>query len=298
MTDVPILLLIFNRTEEVKQVFAKIRIAQPKQLFIAADGPRTIAGEKEKCEAVRKMILDGIDWDCEVKTLFRNENLGCRNAIAGAVNWFFEYVEMGIILEDDCVPDLSFFSFCEILLKKYKEDKTIGAICGFNCQLGIPRTKFSYFFAQLFLPTGWATWADRWQKYNEVPELPEENILNHPALIDWKKELVKTFEGKIDSWAYRWQYAFRKNDFLCIYPNVSLVEHIGFSDEATHTKRVRWWYKFVQYGKIKTIQHPPKKEICRDADILTTHVYMAIPLRWKDRVKYKWNIMKRKLKGS
>ena len=292
--ETPVLFLIFNRPEEAIQVFAKIKEAQPKQLFIAADGPRNKVGEKEKCEAARKIILESIDWDCDVKTLFRTENLGCRRAVSGAINWFFEHVEMGIILEDDCVPDISFFYFCEALLIQYNTDKEIGSICGFNCQLGISRTKYSYFFARIFSPTGWATWADRWQKYNEITDTPEEDVLNNPVIIDWKNEIIKTFEGKIDSWAYRWQYTTRKNEFLCIYPDVNLITNIGFTNEATHTTNIRWFYKFIKYGSVSTIKHPPDKKICKDADRLITELNMAIPVNWADRIKYKWAILKTK----
>src|SRR5665647_2682566 len=106
MFKTPILFIIFNRLDTTKQVFAQIKNAQPAQLFIAADGPRTDReGEKEKCEEVRQWVLDQIDWNCDVKTLFRNENLGCGRGPATAIDWFFENVDMGIILEDDCLPN-------------------------------------------------------------------------------------------------------------------------------------------------------------------------------------------------
>ncbi|NJK84271.1 MAG: hypothetical protein HC912_11250 [Saprospiraceae bacterium] len=93
MLRTPVLFLVFNRPEPTQRVFERIREARPKQLFIAADGPREgKEGEKEKTEAVRKFILNAVDWDCEVKTLFREKNLGCGQAVSQAITWFFEHV--------------------------------------------------------------------------------------------------------------------------------------------------------------------------------------------------------------
>lgn len=299
MLNTPILFLIFNRLDTTRQVFAKIREAQPKQLFIAADGPRVDrSGEAEKCELTKKIVLDNIDWDCEVKTLFRDENLGCAKGVSTAITWFFEQVDRGIILEDDCLPDKSFFPFCEELLERYKDDLEIGTICGFNIQLGISRTKYSYYFSQLFSSWGWATWANRWAKYNDVPTIPDGAILNHPAIIDWKPEIVDTFNGKIDSWAYRWQYAFRQNDFINITPNVSLIENIGLGTEnATNTNHSVWWKKFVKYGQITSIKHPPYKKISYNADSLFIKLATSLPIRWRDRIRYKCVILLEKIKN-
>ena len=119
--ETPVLFLIFNRPDLSQQVFERIREIKPKQLFVAADGPRaTHPDDAQKCADARRVTLNIIDWECEVKTLFRDENLGCGLAVSQAITWFFEQVEMGIILEDDCYPDLSFFRFCEKLLDYYK----------------------------------------------------------------------------------------------------------------------------------------------------------------------------------
>ena len=104
--------LIFNRPDTTQQVFDVSPKGRPTRLYIAADGPRLDrAGEKEKCEAARAIATD-IDWDCRVETLFRDENLGCGTAVSEAITWFFNHEEEGIILEDDCLPEPSFFSIC------------------------------------------------------------------------------------------------------------------------------------------------------------------------------------------
>lgn len=120
--DKPILFLVFNRPLQTMVVFDTIRAQQPSRLYIAADGPRAHKpGEKELCEETRKAVLEAIDWPCDVRTLLRDENLGCGKAVSSAINWFFYQEEDGIILEDDCVPDPTFFSFCASMLDRFKE---------------------------------------------------------------------------------------------------------------------------------------------------------------------------------
>ena len=130
---VPVLFLVFNRFDTTKKVFEEIKRVKPKKLFISSDGPRKDKRkEKEVVEIIRKYLLDEIDWNCEVKTLFRNKNLGCKKAVSFAIDWFFKNVEEGIILEDDTIPNQDFFIFCEKLLEKYKEDERIMHISGNN----------------------------------------------------------------------------------------------------------------------------------------------------------------------
>lgn len=131
--DTPILFLIFNRIETTQKVFLKIKELKPKYLYIAADGPRiSKPEEKDSCQKVRNYILEQIDWNCNIKTLFREKNLGCGKAVSEAINWFFNNVEEGIILEDDCLPNNSFFYFCEKMLNFYKTENKIFMISGFN----------------------------------------------------------------------------------------------------------------------------------------------------------------------
>lgn len=162
----PILFLIFNRPETTERVFQQIRKIQPRQLFVSADGPRpTKIGEQETCEQVQK-IIQKIDWKCDLKTNYSEKNLGCRVAVSSGINWFFNHVYEGIILEDDCVPDISFFHFCETMLEYYRNDERIMHIGGFNYQDGIIRGSGSYYFSQLSHIWGWATWKRAWDKYD------------------------------------------------------------------------------------------------------------------------------------
>ena len=160
--ETPILFITFNRPDTTKRVFEAIKKIKPKKLFISADGPReNKVGEKQKCLTVRS-IFDNIDWDCEVKTLFQEKNLGCKIAATTAVTWFFQSVEEGIIIEDDCLPNKSFFLFCQKMLATYRKHEAIMHISGTNFQFGNKRGEASYYFSRCIHMWGWATWRRAW----------------------------------------------------------------------------------------------------------------------------------------
>ena len=245
MTDSPVLLLIFNRLETTKMVFERIREAKPKLLFIAADGPRAgKEGEKEKCDAVRQFVLNSVDWDCDVKTLFREINLGCGHAPAEAISWFFKNVEQGIVLEDDCLPALSFFNFCDQLLEKYKDDERIVTISGTNV-FGEFKTTASYLFSVLGGNWGWASWKRAWQKFDfDISLWKEKNnqdkikyfisndeIFNHYKII-FDDLLIN---NRNDVWDYQWLFSRVLNAGLTIVPSINQIRNIGFGEHGTHT---------------------------------------------------------------
>lgn len=242
--DTPILFLIFNRYDNAQNVFDQIKKVKPKQLYIAADGPR-IGYEEDKanCNKTRE-IISQVDWSCEVKTLFRDQNLGCGIAISSAINWFFEHVTEGIILEDDCLPDLSFFPFCEELLAKYREDENIYLISGTNLQNGIKRGNASYYFSYYPVIWGWATWKRSWLNYNyDLPEFDttfKSGHLNHifqsnNEKLYWRTKIQELESQKIKhTWDYQLLYTIWKNKGLCISPNENLVTNLGFRNASTH----------------------------------------------------------------
>lgn len=241
----PVLFMAFNRLDTTKQVFEQIKIAKPPKLYIAADGARkNKEGEQEKVQTVREYLLKNVDWDCEVKTLFREENIGCKMAVSGAISWFFEHETQGIILEDDCKPCQSFFWFCEEMLEKYKDDKRIWLVSGDNFQNGIKRGDGDYYFSKLTHIWGWATWADRWQYYDveikSFDAFKQQNLIESIFLLEaqqqfWLKSLEDVKNGKIDTWDYQWSYCVFSNNGLGILPNQNLIQNIGFGVDATHT---------------------------------------------------------------
>jgi hypothetical protein len=255
--NTPVLFLIFNRPDTTKQVFESIRQIKPKQLFVAADGPRPDRiGEKEKCEAAREIIKQ-VDWDCEVKTRINIENKGCGIAPFEAITWFFDNVEYGIILEDDCLPDQSFFSFCQELLLKYRFDNRIMMISGDNFLKNITITS-SYFFSKYHFIWGWASWKRAWKycdfSMNSWKILNKTNCLKclfpkRYERIWWKKIYEEVVNCHVDYWDYQWGYTIIINNGVTIFPKVNLVSNIGFSKSATHTQNQLSW-KNSQEAKV------------------------------------------------
>ena len=242
--NTPILFVIFNRPDTSQKVFDRIKEARPKQLFVAADGPRTNnANDLIYCKKTRE-IINQIDWPCELNTLFRDQNMGCGLGVSGAISWFFSQVESGIILEDDCLPDSSFFTYCQELLEKYKENSDVFLISGTNMQNGNKRGEGSYFFSNYCITWGWASWRRAWEHFDyEMPNVDvalRNGTLNHFFQSKnekkyWKEKLaeVKMFDGYI--WDYQWFYAVWKNKGIGITPNINLVFNLGFRNNATHS---------------------------------------------------------------
>lgn len=239
-----VLFLVFNRLDTTKQVFEAIRQAKPPRLYVAADGARANkAGEAEKVNAVRDFIIQSIDWKCEVKTLFREQNLGCKYAVSGAITWFFENEQQGIILEDDCLPSQSFFWYCEELLEKYKDDKSVYLVSGDARGAESFDMQEDYGFCKYPLIWGWASWARAWKDYD--PELTDwpaqrETLLNSisdykPTVTFWHNVFDQMYNKKVDTWDYQFSYLLLKNKGKSIVPKVNLITNVGFGVDATHT---------------------------------------------------------------
>jgi hypothetical protein len=236
--NIPILFLIFNRYEEAQTVFDQIKGIRPKQLFVVADGPRKdVLGDCESCQKTRK-IIEQVDWDCEVKTLFRKENLGCGKSISNGISWFFDHVEQGIILEDDCVPDISFFLFCALMLKKYKEVENVMMIAGTSYFFNKIKKKYDYFFSRYYPIWGWATWRRAWKTYDfnlsswktskkqQVKTL--KKIYRRKSVIKfWEENFDALVNKRIDSWAFQWSYNCIFHDGFAVVPIYNLISNIG-----------------------------------------------------------------------
>ncbi|MDD5363584.1 MAG: hypothetical protein PHN88_15790 [Ignavibacteria bacterium] len=276
--NTPILFLIFNRPDTTYEVFECIRKVKPKKLFVSADGPRANKpGEDEKCRLTREVIKK-IDWDCELHTDFSDVNLGCKKGVTKGINWFFSNVDEGIILEDDCLADESFFTLCSSLLEKYRDNENIMHIGGVNFQDGIKRGDASYYFSRLCHVWGWATWKRAWSNYDvEIKNYDSGKydsvigsvIPNGEIRSYYKKyfELVKN--NLMDTWDFQWVWTVWSNNGLSIIPNENLVKNIGFGEEATHTTDNSSSLSGINTGKISTLVHPGKIEPLPEADRYT-----------------------------
>ncbi len=263
--DTPILFVVFNRPDTTRQVFERIKEVRPLTLYVAADGPRANKPEDlSKCLGTRK-IIEEIDWECDLHTLFFDTNLGCKIGVSSAIDWFFQDVDRGIILEDDCVPDFSFFHFCQSLLHYYKDDERIMAISGDNFQDGLIRSDGSYYFSKLVHVWGWATWRRAWKhfdsKMQKYPIFKEQKIIasifpRKTHQKHWLRIFEKSYNNKINSWAYPWVFNVWSQGGLCILPNKNLVTNIGFNKEATHTKFHQPGMSELESNAIGEIRHP------------------------------------------
>lgn len=243
--NTPILFIIFNRPDTTSKVFDEIKRIRPGKLFIAADGPRKNNAEDIKNCKLSRSIVAKIDWECKIERHYSEINLGCKTRVSSAIDWFFNQVEEGIILEDDCLPDQSFFKFCEILLEYYRDDKRIMMISGDNFQFGKKRGEASYYFSIYTHIWGWATWRRAWGKFDiemkTYPKFLRENMIKKifsrsTEQTYWLDIFNKMFYKKIDTWDYIWTYTCWYNKGFACIPNKNLVINIGFRQDATHTK--------------------------------------------------------------
>ena len=276
MFQTPILFLIFNRPDTTKLVFESIKRIKPAKLYIAADGARKHkVGEDLLCKETRS-IIDLIDWECEIKTLFRNENLGCKIAVSSAIDWFFENEEQGIILEDDCLPNESFYIYCETLLNYYASNERIMHISGNNFQDGNVRGNGSYYFSNYNHIWGWATWKRAWKAYTvdlsfltetETETLIEKQFDTKKERLFWNNIFKKVINKTIGTWDYQWTYAVWKNNGLSILPNKNMIANIGFNNNGTHTSGVDiLGLSNMKTFSISKIIHPTEIEINKKAD--------------------------------
>ena len=240
----PVAFVIFNRPNNTAKVFETIRKAQPPKLLVIADGPREDKpGEAEKCAATRA-IIDRVDWNCEVIKNYSDENMGMKLREASGFDWVFNNVEEAIILEDDTLPHLSFFRFCDELLEKYRHDQRIMTISGTNPLREWKSDIQSYHFAYYSSYWGWASWRRAWNYYDIEMKLwsksaAKKSISN--VICDQKqyqnraKIFDYTYSGKIQTWDYQWDFARLLQSGLSIVPSKNLISNIGFGTEATNT---------------------------------------------------------------
>ena len=281
----PILFLIFNRPDVTQRVFDAIRQARPPKLYIAADGPRKDrAGEAEQCKATQD-IASKVDWPCEVSKLFREENLGCKIAVSGAIDWFFSQEPEGIILEDDCLPHPDFFPYCDELLEKYRDDERVGVISGDNFQNGIRRGDGDYYFSQFCHIWGWASWARAWKKYdvnlNQWPKLKSKDWLSSLGFSRaetnyWRKKFDRVYSKRQDTWDYQWTFACWFHNMLAVMPNTNLISNIGFGHQATHTTAESIYANMAINPLNFPLQHPSQVTKNIDADRYTSkHMFSS-----------------------
>lgn len=234
--DTPIIFIIFNRPITTQKVFDEIKKIKPKYLYVIADGPRpNKPNEIKLCHQTRK-IIEQVNWPCKIIKDYSKSNLGCKIRLSSGITNAFKSYDQAIILEDDCMPNNSFFKFCEEMLFKYKNIDDIMCITGdnflFNKQSIITD---SYYFSEYPNIWGWATWKRAWNKYDVKISSWPTNKSNSKYPSNFNKMFDMVYENKIDTWDIQWLYSCLVNKGLTIVPSKNLVSNIGFGNNSTHT---------------------------------------------------------------
>lgn len=261
-------MLFFNRPGETARVFEAVARARPRTLLLVADGPRpTVPRDAERCAATRA-VVDRIDWPCDVLHNFSDRNLGCTNRVVSGLDWAFSRVDCAIVLEDDCVPDPSFFPYAEALLERYYDDERIVHIAGSGLGHPIRTAADSYIFSRFPIPWGWATWSRAWRHFDvrmtDWPLLRDsgwlQTLLGDPvAVAAWEDIFGRVYAGGVNDWTFQWVYTCWRLDGLSTIPSVNLVSNIGITDDATHMDDAQEWGYLVNRptsGVKSTLNHP------------------------------------------
>ncbi len=264
--QVPVLLILFNRSDNASQLIDALRLVKPREIYVNIDGPRA-GNEKDRIEvALCKERVAKIDWECKISHQYHEKNLGCKYSVVAAINWFFSNVEEGIILEDDCIPSASFFTFCAQMLAKYRHDDRVMQISGSNYVTMDGRPLETYYYSALNDIWGWATWKSAWSKFSidmtGLDDFLSQGLLDvyveNPEISSWLRAyLVAAKNPSSTTWSSQWSYAMAEQFAFTIVPPKNLVRNIGFVGEGTHSGSPRWRiYSSIMAEEIDNIKSP------------------------------------------
>ncbi|PIR41635.1 MAG: hemolytic protein HlpA-like protein [Candidatus Yanofskybacteria bacterium CG10_big_fil_rev_8_21_14_0_10_46_23] len=290
--------MVFNRPDKTRRVFEAIKKARPAKLLIISDGPRN-AEDEVTCREVRELIETGVDWPCEIFKNYADKNLGCKDRISSGLDWAFSQVEEAIILEDDCLPDPSFFPFCVELLEKYRHNDNIMSISGYNMAVLNSRFNYdeSYYFSNIGLICGWATWRRAWKHYDvNIGNWPEikrsgllKKVLKDDVIVNHYNHLFDDYYvQRVDSWDSQWFLSRWLNRGISIVSANNLITNIGFDTEGAHhaidpnDPRAHVPVVPITFPLI----HPNRVTVYKKADDYTFKHYMGINLLWSQR--WRW----------
>ena len=286
--DTPVLLIGFNRPDLTRKVIERLLEVGAQNVYVSLDGPReNMADDAEKCRAVRN-IIDTAAWPGVFRKRYLDVNVGCRRGVSGAIDWFFSQEDEGIILEDDCLPDASFFEFAGNLLARFRDDPRIGSISGTTYFPVSGRENISYCFSKYPLVWGWATWKRAWSAYdaelerlkgNDSEEILKSVSYGSSAFVSqWTRNLEDVFSERIDTWDYVWAFSVWSSQMLAIIPHRNLVSNLGFSEMATHTRKKPIAKAFRPNAvPLNTLMvHPIQIEPNARLDFLTRELIMGV----------------------
>lgn len=295
MTSSPVALFIFNRPELTSRLFDVVRRARPATLLIVADGPRADRPDDiEACAAVRAAV-SRVDWPCRIETNVADANLGIRRRLDTGLAWVFDTVDQAILLEDDCLPDHTFFPYCDELLKRYDNDPRVLSIAGNNFQQGVRRGAASYYFSRYGHTWGWATWRRAWALYDPyMREWPDaraagwiDGLFADPHARQYWSYIFDTNHASREHWDYAWNFSYWRHGGVHIVPSVNLVSNLGFDARATHTSDARSVFARLPAQSLALpLVHPEAVSVDRDGDAHTEDVlYSGILRRTLRRIR-------------
>ena len=246
MTRTPVAIFLFRRPEAVRRLMERVATARPSRLYLIADGPRVDnPGEHDLCTAARQEALRHVTWPCELIQRFSGENLGCNRSIVGGCDFVFSDVDRAIILEDDCLPEPSFFQYCEELLDRYEHCGQVMHICGYNPLKAWQGDSASYLFShECQFAWGWASWRRAWHFYDDAMESWTRHRQDGTNQPPWFTREVSDFFNAYgdrlpETWDYRWAYAILANRGISIVPKRNMVANIGHGVGGTHSTTYR-----------------------------------------------------------
>lgn len=301
--EIPVLLTIFNRPDKTRAVIENLRQIKPKRFFVAADGPRRNNPQDiEKCRLARQQATN-VDWACDIKTRLLDENMGCDSTVPSAIEWFFQHVEYGIILEDDCLFHPHFFAFCGELFVRYRDDQRIMQISSLS-PYEARECPYDYHFSRTFRCSGgWATWRRAWKHFTFDTHRYSDReafailkayhrdyhrciseyrwLTSHKSgsvMINRGGSLFKQYWGH---WDFQWAFACYAQNGLCIVPEKNLMTNIGFEEDSTNTKEINAVFENLQVQPLRfPLRHP--QFVYADSQperSLQKRIYRRLPLK-------------------
>lgn len=247
--SIPVALICFKRIDTTMQILERIAAVQPKKLYILSDEGRN-EEEKKIVSELRHQIENRVNWPCELIKNYAENNRGVFANIALGAKYVFERENCAIFLEDDNLPEVTFFQYCQEMLEKYQKDPKVLWICGTNYEA---KTKFaneaSYTFTRNLLPCGWASWSDKFlHNYDfELQGLDDPKVLKRAKATYRKKALykqqmfnVKGERYRMDhnirclSWDSQMAFSIRASEMFGIVPCMNQIKNIGVDENSIH----------------------------------------------------------------
>jgi hypothetical protein len=303
----PVVMIVFNRPELARRVFERVRAARPPRLLVVCDGPRqNRPADAARVAAVRKIFDHEVDWPCEVVRDYASQNIGCMDRIHSGLNHAFELFEEAVILEDDCLPDPSFFPYCDELLARYRNDKRVMNIAGTNFITNHYQPGSSYWFSRHPWTWGWASWRRAWQHndFHLASWDARQAELRASFASRWERQYwLSTFDHarqdlrSADCWDFQWNFSCRTHGGVSIVPRYNLIENLGFGTDSTHTATDMSRLAVKTHPLTFPLTHPERVTVNRYADDLITRIYAGSPVNLSSNLKARGRLLADKLRG-